>query len=248
MSQTRFHHWVAELTVDADAYVDVHCLDPRFHDLPQELVEHLCHRLSLSPLKTQSPVTDQRCLGPFGARQWFAVENIFTESLQRVLAIRESFHKQRELKRNWIEPRSSLHELDRVVLQTLNVQSYRFGLKQPLSVSKNLWSFGGGIAQTLDRVRESLSPTIKVEVEVHRLSEFQEAIAAAADIIRIVEMKSSEVLLAARTNRGRSHVIIDQDPSSLEGEAIHHLWIDARWLLQELRYAPLSPFEIKVNR
>ncbi len=61
----------------------------------------------------------------------------------------------------------------------------------------------GSITQAVNRLLESLAPTLKIEVETRTLDEVHEAIDAGADLIILKDMSLSEITLAVRSVRGR---------------------------------------------
>jgi nicotinate-nucleotide pyrophosphorylase (carboxylating) len=70
-------------------------------------------------------------------------------------------------------------------------------------VKENHIRAAGGITEAVNRLIESLPPTLKVEVETTNLDEIQEAIEAGADLVMLDNMSVGEMTLAVRTVRGR---------------------------------------------
>lgn len=83
-------------------------------------------------------------------------------------------------------------------------RNHRFGLCDGVIVKENHIRAAGGIKRAVERLMESLSPTLKIEVETTTLEEVQEALDAGADLIMLDNMSLSEMALAVRTVRGRA--------------------------------------------
>ncbi len=85
-------------------------------------------------------------------------------------------------------------------------RNHRFGLCDGVIVKENHIRAAGGIKQAVSRLLESLSPTLKIEVEVTNLQEVQEAVEAGADLIMLDNMSPSEMTMAVRNVGGRVKV------------------------------------------
>ncbi|MEZ4743487.1 MAG: carboxylating nicotinate-nucleotide diphosphorylase [Bdellovibrionota bacterium] len=83
-------------------------------------------------------------------------------------------------------------------------RNHRLCLTDGVMVKENHIRAAGGITEALNRLVESLPPTLKIEVETTNLDEVQEAIEAGADLIMLDNMSISEMALAVRTVRGRA--------------------------------------------
>lgn len=83
-------------------------------------------------------------------------------------------------------------------------RNHRFGLCDGVIVKENHIRASGGIKVAIERLRESLPPTLKIEVEVTNLDELQEALDAGADLIMLDNMSIAEMGMAVRTVRGRA--------------------------------------------
>jgi nicotinate-nucleotide pyrophosphorylase (carboxylating) len=83
-------------------------------------------------------------------------------------------------------------------------RNHRLSLCDGVIVKENHIMAAGGIKPAVERLRESLPPTLKIEVEVTNLEELQQAIDAGADLIMLDNMSLSEMALAVRTARGRA--------------------------------------------
>ncbi len=82
-------------------------------------------------------------------------------------------------------------------------RNHRLCLTDGVIVKENHIRAAGGITRAVERLTESLPPTLKIEVETTTLEEVQEALDAGADLIMLDNMKIPEMALAVRTVRGR---------------------------------------------
>lgn len=82
-------------------------------------------------------------------------------------------------------------------------RNHRLCLTDGVLVKENHIRAAGGITAAINRLSESLPPTLKIEVETTTLEEVQEALDAGADLIMLDNMSLAEMALAVRTVRGR---------------------------------------------
>lgn len=84
--------------------------------------------------------------------------------------------------------------------------NHRFALDDGILIKDNHIKACGGVKEAVARVRRSLSPFKKIEVEAARLSQVEEALAAKADIIMLDNMSIEEtkraVKLIRESNKG----------------------------------------------
>jgi nicotinate-nucleotide pyrophosphorylase (carboxylating) len=85
-------------------------------------------------------------------------------------------------------------------------RNHRLSLCDGVIVKENHIRAAGGITKAVERLRESLPPTLKIEIETTTLAEVQEALDAGADLIMLDNMPVSEMALAVRTVRGRARL------------------------------------------
>jgi nicotinate-nucleotide pyrophosphorylase (carboxylating) len=83
-------------------------------------------------------------------------------------------------------------------------RNHRLCLTDGVIVKENHIRAAGGITKAVERLLESLPPTLKIEVETTTLAEVQEALDAGADMIMLDNMSIAEMTLAVRTVRGRA--------------------------------------------
>jgi nicotinate-nucleotide pyrophosphorylase (carboxylating) len=82
-------------------------------------------------------------------------------------------------------------------------RNHRLCLTDGVIVKENHIRAAGGITKAVERLLESLPPTLKIEVETSNLDEVQEALDAGADMIMLDNMSPAEMAMAVRTVRGR---------------------------------------------
>ena len=82
-------------------------------------------------------------------------------------------------------------------------RNHRLCLTDGVLVKENHIRAAGSITSAVNRLLESLPPTLKIEVEVENLKEVHEALDAGADLIMLDNMSIPEMKLAVRTVRGR---------------------------------------------
>jgi len=89
---------------------------------------------------------------------------------------------------------------------TGGARNHRFSLTDGVLVKENHIRAAGGITKAVERLKESLPPLVKIEVETTSLAEVQEALDAGADMIMLDNMSIAEMALAVRTVRGRARL------------------------------------------
>lgn len=85
-------------------------------------------------------------------------------------------------------------------------RNHRFGLCDGVLVKENHIRAAGGISQAVQRLHESLPPTLKIEVETTDLAEVKEALTAGADIIMLDNMSVPAMREAVQWINGRALV------------------------------------------
>ena len=81
-----------------------------------------------------------------------------------------------------------LRLLEKTATMLGGARNHRFGLSDGVMVKENHIRAAGGIAEALEQLRDSLPPTIKIEVETSCLEEVEQALEAGADIIMLDNM------------------------------------------------------------
>jgi nicotinate-nucleotide pyrophosphorylase (carboxylating) len=99
-----------------------------------------------------------------------------------------------------------LRILEKTATVTGGARNHRFGLCDGVLVKENHIRAAGGISAALERLHESLPPTLKIEVETSNLDEVREALSAGADIIMLDNMDLDTMSAAVRMVDGRAIV------------------------------------------
>ncbi len=97
-----------------------------------------------------------------------------------------------------------LRLLEKTATVVGGARNHRLCLTDGVIVKENHIRAAGGITKAVERLLESLPPTLKIEVETTNLDEVQEALDAGADLIMLDNMSLSEMTMAVRTVRGRA--------------------------------------------
>lgn len=96
-----------------------------------------------------------------------------------------------------------LRILEKAAAATGGARNHRLCLTDGVLIKENHIRAAGSITKAVNRLLESLPPTLKIEVECTNLNELQEAIEAGADLVMLDNMSLSEMSLAVRTTRSR---------------------------------------------
>lgn len=101
----------------------------------------------------------------------------------------------------------SMRALDRAAVLAGGAMGARAGLSDAVRVRHTHYAAAGGISAALERLSESLSPTIRVEAEAGSLAELQEAIEGGAGLVLLSGLTGRELAMASRTARGRTLLV-----------------------------------------
>jgi len=85
-------------------------------------------------------------------------------------------------------------------------RNHRIGLFDGVLIKENHSAAAGGITAAIERARQRLPHTLKVEVETRNLEEVTEALTAGADIIMLDNMTLGELRQAVALIAGRALV------------------------------------------
>ncbi len=96
-----------------------------------------------------------------------------------------------------------LRLLEKTAAAIGGARHHRLGLCDGVVIRENHIRAAGGIKPALALLQESLSPTLKVEVEITHLDQLQEALDAGADLIVLDNLSCAETALAVRLVQGR---------------------------------------------
>ncbi len=96
-----------------------------------------------------------------------------------------------------------LRSLEKYAVRAGGGRNHRFGLYDAVLIKDNHLAAVGGTARAVELAREAVGEGAAVEVEVRRLRELEEAIAAGADVVMLDNMSPREVREAVQAARGR---------------------------------------------
>jgi nicotinate-nucleotide pyrophosphorylase (carboxylating) len=82
--------------------------------------------------------------------------------------------------------------------------NHRFGLDDAILVKDNHIAAAGGLAPVMARLRGTLGPMVKIEVEVDTMRQLEEALALGFDAILLDNMPVDTMLQAVRITAGRA--------------------------------------------
>ena len=96
-----------------------------------------------------------------------------------------------------------LRILDKHAVRVGGGWNHRFALYDGVLVKDNHIAAAGGIGKAVQRIRERVPHTLKIEVEVKDMAELEEAIAAGADAVLLDNMDAAAMGQAVRRAAGR---------------------------------------------
>ena len=82
--------------------------------------------------------------------------------------------------------------------------NHRFGLYDAVMIKDNHIAASGGIRTAIEACRAAVGHMVKIEVEIDRLDQLDEALAGGADIIMLDNMSTDEMTRAVETVGGRA--------------------------------------------
>lgn len=83
-------------------------------------------------------------------------------------------------------------------------KNHRFNLSDAAMLKDNHIDAGGGILKTVEKLREHIGHTVKIEVETRNMDEVKEALEAKADIIMLDNMTADEMAECVKCIGGRA--------------------------------------------
>lgn len=97
-----------------------------------------------------------------------------------------------------------LRALEKYAVRTGGGSNHRFGLFDGVLIKDNHIAVAGGIAPAVERARAGAGHMVKIEVEIDRLDQLDEALAAKADIIMLDNMSLAHMRTAVTRVAGRA--------------------------------------------
>jgi nicotinate-nucleotide pyrophosphorylase (carboxylating) len=97
-----------------------------------------------------------------------------------------------------------LRALEKYAILCGGGRNHRFGLYDAVMIKDNHIAAAGGIAPALAAAKSALGHMVKVEIEIDRLNQLEEAIAGGADIILLDNMSTDDMKQAVDINQART--------------------------------------------
>ncbi|MGE3955376.1 MAG: carboxylating nicotinate-nucleotide diphosphorylase [Vicinamibacterales bacterium] len=101
----------------------------------------------------------------------------------------------------------TLRVLEKHAVAAGGATNHRIGLYDAILIKDNHVRLAGGVAQAVARCRTS-RPDLRLEIEAQSLDQFDEALAAGADVILVDNMTLDDVREAVRRSAGRAKIEI----------------------------------------
>jgi nicotinate-nucleotide pyrophosphorylase (carboxylating) len=96
-----------------------------------------------------------------------------------------------------------LRALEKYAVRCGGGRNHRFGLDDAVLIKDNHVAVAGGAGEAVRRAREGVGHLVKVEVEITRLDQLEEVIAAGAEVVLLDNFPIGELHLAVEAGRGR---------------------------------------------
>lgn len=140
-----------------------------------------------------------------------SAERIALNFLQRLSGIASYTRQAVDLVQNYraaiIDTRKTtpgLRALEKYAVTVGGGRNHRFSLSDAVMIKDNHIEAAGSIQAAVERVRQKVGPTVKVEVETESLEQVRQALAAGADIIMLDNMEPELMREAVILVNGRS--------------------------------------------
>lgn len=103
-----------------------------------------------------------------------------------------------------------LRQLEKYAVRVGGGSNHRFGLYDAVMIKDNHIKGAGGVAKAIGAARAAVPHTMKIEVEVERDDQLEEAISASADIIMLDNMRPERMAEAIRRIKdAKPHIIVE---------------------------------------
>ena len=97
-----------------------------------------------------------------------------------------------------------LRRLEKAAVRAGGGHNHRFGLYDGVLIKDNHVAAAGGISAAVRAARAAAHQLLKIEVEIERLDQLEEALAAGADVVLLDNMTPAEMAEAVRQTAGRA--------------------------------------------
>lgn len=98
----------------------------------------------------------------------------------------------------------SLRLIEKYAVRVGGGHNHRFNLSDAVMIKDNHIKAAGGISNAVNKIREVIPHTVKIEVEVENLEGLKEALDSKADIIMLDNMSIETMREAVKINEGRA--------------------------------------------
>jgi nicotinate-nucleotide pyrophosphorylase (carboxylating) len=99
----------------------------------------------------------------------------------------------------------TLRALEKYAVRVGGATNHRVGLFDAILIKDNHVRLAGGTAAAVARVRQR-RPDLRIEVEVERLAQLDEALTAGAEVILLDNMSPADIREAVQRTRGRARI------------------------------------------
>ncbi|KAB2968774.1 MAG: carboxylating nicotinate-nucleotide diphosphorylase [Thermoanaerobaculia bacterium] len=96
-----------------------------------------------------------------------------------------------------------LRALEKYAVRCGGGRNHRFGLDDAVLIKDNHVAVAGGVREAVSRARARAGHLVKVEVEITRIEQLEEAIEAGADVVMLDNFPIGELYRAVEQGRGR---------------------------------------------
>lgn len=99
-----------------------------------------------------------------------------------------------------------LRQIERYAVRTGGGHNHRDALGSAVLIKENHIAAAGGVSQAIERARQHAPHTSRIEIEVEKLEQIEEALSARADILMLDNFADADVEAAVRRINGRALV------------------------------------------
>jgi nicotinate-nucleotide pyrophosphorylase (carboxylating) len=97
----------------------------------------------------------------------------------------------------------TLRALEKYAVRCGGGRNHRFGLDDAILIKDNHVAVAGSVGEAIRRARAAVGHLVKIEAEISRLEQLDEAIAAGADVVMLDNFSPEALRTAVAANRGR---------------------------------------------
>jgi len=104
--------------------------------------------------------------------------------------------------------------------------NHRFGLYDAVMIKDNHIAAAGGIADALAAAKAALGHMVKIEIEIDRLDQLEEALGGGADVVLLDNMSADDLKRAVSVNNGRATLEASGNVTAATVRAIAETGVD----------------------